>query len=310
MTIQGRKVFVDIRAEIEPFMDRFHNVREHEDKISMSSPFRFDRDPSFVLFLDRGIWVDLGVTETGMDKGPFTVLLAHLHGTDVPAIERYLLKKYLAFDTDGVKLDLRLRMGNDYLTIDPAMLDTLQPSKYLAGRGIGYDTQRRFMAGENAFTGRVYLPYFDTAGRLVNVKMRSITEKVFRCLDEGQPVNNHLFGWAQSANQSDLYVTEAEIDAMYLTGCGFPAVALGTAHMSDAQKALLIRHSAGVIVAATDNDKAGEKCARQLAKALSGYKIVRRAFYPDGAKDVNEIRPLTQLLTRPYPILENVEAPK
>jgi len=136
------------------------------------------------------------------------------------------------------------------------------------------------------------LPWFDTEGRLVNVKYRSVEGKAFRCADGGQALSNHLFGYAETLHADTLYITEAEIDTLYLATRGYASVALGTAHLSSIQENLILKHPAKSVIVATDADKAGEKAARDIAKRLGGYKDVFRLNIPDGCKDVNDIKPL------------------
>jgi DNA primase len=306
MRIDGYNVPVDIEAELDG-VDWGHNARRYPDKIHACCPFRDESTPSFVVFLDKGNWVDMGFARPGYEKGDFITLLAYLKGTDREAISRYLIRKYMALDVEGLALKLKLTLTpSPYPIMDSAVLDNLHPCEYLFRRGIDYKTQERFRVGYHAFKKAAVLPWFDTKGNLVNVKYRAVEGKAFQCADGGQHLNGHLFGWAQSLGTDRLFVTEAEIDSLYLAANGYTSVALGTAHLSPAQEKLIIKHPAKTLIIATDSDKAGEKCANDIARRLGGYKVVERFQFPDNCKDVNDVKPLTVKTAIPQFFLDGV----
>ena len=147
---------------------------------------------------------------------------AYLKGTDRENTKRYLIRKYLAVDPDGLSLDLKLTLEPPaYPVLDPSMLDNLQPCEYLAGRGIDYETQARYRVGYHTHKRAAVLPWFDTEGRLVNVKYRSVEGKAFRCADGRQALSNHLFGYTETLHADTLLITEAEIDTLYLATHGY-----------------------------------------------------------------------------------------
>ena len=292
MRIREFIVPVDIEAELDAF-DWGKNARRYPGKIHACSPFRDEETPSFVVFLDKGNWVDRGFAREGYESGNFITLLAYMRGSDIPNTELYLIRKYLSVDPNGLTLSLKLTLDPPpYPILDPAMLDNVGASEYLAYRGVSKATQARYKAGYHAFSKAAVLPWFDTRGKLVNVKFRSTTRKKFWCPEGGQEIRYHLFGWAQSLEHDTLYITEAEIDALYLASNGYGAVALGTAHMSPEQEILTKKHPAKTLVICTDNDPAGEKAAKDIAKRLGGYKDICRLCFPEKCKDVNDIKPL------------------
>ena len=292
MRIREFMVPVNIEGELSAF-DWGKHARFYPGKIHACSPFRDEETPSFVVFLDKGNFVDRGFAREGYEKGDFITLLAYLRGSDRANTELYLIRKYLAVDPNGLTLNLRLTLAPPpYPVLDIHMLDNVGPSNYLAFRGIDKDTQARYKAGYHAFSKAAVLPWFDVKGNLVNVKFRSTTRKKFWCPDGGQEIRNHLFGWQQSMTGDDLFITEAEIDALYLASKGHNAVALGTAHMSPMQENLILKHPVKRLIIATDNDPAGEKAAKDIAKRLGGYKDVCRLQFPSKCKDVNDIKPL------------------
>jgi len=138
---------VDIAGELAAF-DWGINARYYPGKIHARCPFRDESTPSFVVFLYKGNWVDRGFARPGYEKGDFLTLLAFLKGTDRENTKRYLIRKYLAVDPEGLTLDLKLTLEPPaYPVLDMAMLDNLQPCEYLAGRGIDYGIQARYRVG-------------------------------------------------------------------------------------------------------------------------------------------------------------------
>jgi hypothetical protein len=292
LRIREFSVPVDIDAELTSFEWGKH-ARFYPGKIHACSPFRDEETPSFVVFLDKGNWVDRGFAREGYERGNFLTLLAYLRGSDVPNTELYLIRKYLAVDPNVLTLSLKLTLAPPpYPILDPSMLDNLGASEYLAFRGISKATQARYRVGYHAFSKAVALPWFDTKGNLVNVKFRSTTRKKFWCPEGGQEIRYHLFGWRHSLEAETLHITEAEIDALYLASNEFDAVALGTSHMSPEQERLLLQHPAKRLVICTDNDAAGEKAAQDISKRLGGYKSICRFLFPKKCKDVNDVKPL------------------
>lgn len=292
MLIQGYNVPVNVCRELQEF-DWGTRCRWYPEKLHACSPFRQEDTPSFVVFFDHGNWVDRGFARAGYEKGNFVTLLAYLRGEDKPTTERHLLRKYLAVDVDGVSLDLRLILHPPVdEPLDAAVLDHVQPSEYLLGRGISHEVQRQFGAGHHPFLNAAVLPWWDRDGGLANVKYRAVDAKRFWFAKKHMRMDQHLFGALQCRGvEDDLYVVEGEIDALYLHSNGLAAVALGTAHMSEKQEKMLIQHPAKRIIIATDADAAGRKCAADIARRLGGYKEIGHFLHPEGCKDINDIRP-------------------
>ena len=97
-------------------------------------------------------------------------------------------------------------------------------------------------------------------------------------------------------------MTEAEIDAMYLTEHGYLSVALGGSQMSAYQAKELRRLKPCEVVIFTDNDAAGEKAARSITAHLLGQvKLTRIVFPTSSIKDANDFEPaqLRSIVTDP-----------
>lgn len=85
-------------------------------------------------------------------------------------------------------------------------------------------------------------------------------------------------------------ITESEIDCMRLWTLGIPAVALGTAHISQQQVELLFKLNVEELVIATDNDAAGRECARTLEEIFAGtFRVTYFDFDNTIAKDISDL---------------------
>ncbi|MDA8440764.1 MAG: CHC2 zinc finger domain-containing protein [Peptococcaceae bacterium] len=165
---------------------------------------------------------------------------------------------------------------------------------FLAVRGIPDLWQRRFRVGYDQGAAAITLPWFDRQGRCVGVKMRSVLDKHFWVyhLSEVGPNKITLFGinHVYRRREASVAIVESEIDAMYLWANGYPAIALGTAHITDKQLQELKNCPIESVTIATDNDAAGRKIATDLPVKLHWINDIRQVNWePFRAKDVNEL---------------------
>ncbi|WP_206566722.1 hypothetical protein, partial [Enterobacter cancerogenus] len=114
---------------------------------------------------------------------------------------------------------------------------------YLEGRGIDEKTQRLFNIGYDRDSKAITIPWHNRAGALVNIKVRSVKEKKFWYYQGGDKISNHVYGLdlIVSRQIKRVYITEAEIDCMYLWANGLPAVAIGGSSLSLSQRENLLR---------------------------------------------------------------------
>ncbi len=111
LNLGGRSVDVDIRYELEQF--DWTRPTWGGERLLAASPFRYDRTPSFYVYLEdtvsakAGYWGDSGAYDEEFARGGFVKLLAFLRGeTEDDAID-YLLETY-APAAEGGRLTLRL----------------------------------------------------------------------------------------------------------------------------------------------------------------------------------------------------------
>lgn len=303
LKIKGHEVEVDYPTELEPYMDRFENMRIRGEKLQACSPFRTERHPSFAVNLDNGSWVDSGADEESERKGSFISLLAFFRGEGVEETADYLLEKYthILDDVGGLKLDLNLTLKPEVtLLSQEKYADVIdKTSEYLINRGICPETQIYFQTGIGRKGDSIAIPWHDRFGRIINIKYRSMKGKEFWFSSGGQPIKNHVYGlWAVIRERCDqVWCVESEIDALYLWSNGIPAIAFGGASINETQKKLILNSGIKSLVIATDNDVVGHRFAKVLAEEFMGYMNCFRTKFPTGKKDVNElnIRELEQV---------------
>ncbi len=302
---------IDVLVELEPYMDKFERSKIDDGKLNSCSPFRIDKKPSFVIWLDHGNWVDSG---TGQ-KGSFIELLSFLSGDEPEDIRDHLFKSYGRItDTDTLLLKLNLELLEKDI---PHVFENGLPKEfrfrhpYLTERGISEKVQRACKIGYDKCNRAVVIPWMNKNGEIIRLQFRSVNSKMFWFSEEGQRIKHHLFGLNHVINRQDkvVWIVEAPIDALYLWSNEIPAVATGSATISKEQIKLLKHTGIQTLVLATDNDTAGGVFKEKLKKHFTGNKELFDFQYPTGIKDVNEIpaEALKRLTLRPvvYKFIKN-----
>ena len=295
--VAGQNLDIDVREELEDFLDQFKKMKIRDNKIQSCSPFRIEKTPSFAVNLTNGSWIDSGATEEQYRKGHFIELLAFLMGVTLDEAEAYLVSKYglILKDLDNLQLNLNLSLGEVEKKV--FQLEELKQymfrHPYLTNRGISEKTQRAFKIGYDMDNKAVMIPWMDKKGQIVNVKFRSIENKRFFYIKGGQRIKDHLFGlnFIYKLNCKEVVIVESETDCMYLWSMGIPAIACGTASLSEAQSDLLKQSPIESIILGTDNDVAGIRFKDFLKKHLTGSMKVFDIKIPDQYKDINDMPP-------------------
>lgn len=289
----GKMNNINFLEELEPYLHKFENQKQVDGKFMSCSPFRDEKHPSFVLFLDKGNWVDSG---TGQ-KGYFTELLAYLSGDDVESIQNHLKEKYQGIvDPDELKLALTFDL-NSYSNNNICAFMVLSQYQfrhpYLNQRGVSENVQKGFRIGYDKDTNSVVIPWTDKKGSIVRLMFRAVQGKRFWYGKEGDRIKNHLFGLyhVHRKQSKTVWIVEAPIDCMYLWSQGIPSVATGTASISWEQLKLLKQSPTEELIIASDNDFAGRKFKNQLIDNLGGVFTLKYLEFPDGCKDVNDMSP-------------------
>lgn len=291
MILRNIDLDIDYLEELEEF-DVWDKKRIREDKFQACSPFRSERHPSFACNLENGLWIDSGSSDDYLRKGNFVTLLAFLREETAEDVIAYLVDKYSPFNVEVETLELNLDLSLE--EEEPKTFNLheykkeLIPSAYLSSRGVSLKVQEVM----NTLTQdkSVGFPWHDVYGNVINIKYRSTTSKYF-WYEEGQPIKYHVYGLflVRKYHKKTVYVVESEVDALYLWSCGFPAIALGRAGMSEAQRILIMESGIETLVIATDNDKAGRRAGLEIIRELAGHMEIHCIELPRNVKDVNDV---------------------
>jgi 5S rRNA maturation endonuclease (ribonuclease M5)/uncharacterized protein YdhG (YjbR/CyaY superfamily) len=284
---------IDIRAELEEF--EWTRPQWHADKLLAASPFRYDRSPSFYVYLEdtpsapAGSWGDSGAYDAEWAKGGFVKLLAFLHNETEEETADYLRDKY------EVNIGSTLTLKVPTLKVQrnrQALTKVIQPqvSSYLTNRGITETAQRLASVGFDSSKSAVLIPWRLPDGRLANIKYRATWGKAFWYERGGIPIRELVYGIDRvySERLSEVVLCEAEIDALTWESVGVRAIAVGGANFTDQQADVIKRSPIERLTICADNDKAGAKLRVQIVGKLRGFVELHEAKVPAPYKDVNE----------------------
>lgn len=291
--IRGQDVNVDIEYELRQFS--WTNERWSSDKLIAASPFRYEHTPSFFVNLDGdyvGTWKDSGAFDNEWESGNFTRLLSYLRNETYEETEDYLLEMYgVEYSYDNLVLKppkLRVKGGRKALDFG-RLQEYAFRHPYLEDRGISEAVQRQMKVGYDRFRQAVVIPWFDTNGRLANMKYRKTCGKAFWYEKDGKPIGDLIYGLhlAYRRNIKRAVYCEAEIDAMSFMTAGVFGLANGGSSFNQRKADQLLKSPIEELVIVADNDPAGEKLRKELEKYLNG-KIRLTNGYVSGYKDTNE----------------------
>ncbi|ACV62714.1 TOPRIM domain protein [Desulfofarcimen acetoxidans DSM 771] len=294
LNIRGYQLDVDVARELRSY--DWSKPRWTGTKFLACSPFRADRIPSFVVWLNYGTWTDSGADDEDWKSGNFVKLLAFLRNESYEETEDYLLSEYCISYSNAEHLQLNIDLTQTQVSTDLLNNDILKRYAYRhpyleKQRGIEEKWQQGFRVGYCKKSHAVTFPWFDYRGDLVNIKFRSVIDKRFWYYSGGQPVKNHIYGlnFVIKTRKNRVYIVESEIDAITLWQAGLAAVALGGANLTRQQRNLLLQSPVEELIIATDNDLAGQRIADSIVRQLSGYLDIKKINLPEQVKDVNEL---------------------
>lgn len=296
ITIHGKTVEVDIRAELEEF--EWYRAKWSFDKLIAASPFRYDRSPSFFVRLEPyadypvGTWADSGAYDDEYKSGNFIKLLSFLRNETYEETVEYIFSKYCeTSEKDYKSLILPPMIIKSKTSILNHAIINVCKSPYLTKRRISESVQAEARVGKSRYHGFVAIPWYDPNGFLANVKYRATRGKVFFYEKGGRPIRELVFGAdLYKRYEGDLVVCEAEIDALSWRTAGVAAVAVGGVAFTEWHADILRRLPCSRIIVAGDNDKAGAKFNEQVANALKRDKRVGTLNWRGiTEKDANEL---------------------
>jgi hypothetical protein len=291
INVKGRTIDVDIRAELERFS--WQRARWTDTKLIATSPFRYDRTPSFFVNLDgeyAGTWADSGAYDSEWRSGNFVKLLAFLRNETEDETAEYLLETYAAtygFENLALRIP-RLVVERKREALDNGILTGFaEDYTYLKGRGISESVQRQLGVRYDAERQAVVIPWFMPDGKLANIKYRLTRGKAFWYEKGGMPIRDLVYGLDLRSNVAVL--TEAEIDAMSWRQIGVTGLATGGVSFTPAKRDLILRSAIEQLYIATDNDKAGRKLRDEVIRSLRGKIELLNVEFERGFKDSNEV---------------------
>lgn len=310
--IRGQDVNIDIEYELRQFS--WSNVRWSSDKLIAASPFRYEHTPSFFVNLDgdyAGTWKDSGAFDSEWESGNFTQLISYLRNETYEETEDYLLEMYgVEYGYDNLVLKPpKLRIENGIKTLDFGRLQEYAfRHPYLEQRGISEATQCTMKIGYDRFRQAVVIPWFDTNGRLANIKYRKTRGKAFWYEKDGKPIGDLIYGLhlAYRRNIKRAVYCEAEIDAMTFMTAGIFGLANGGSSFNQRKADQLLKSPIEELVIVADNDPAGEKLRKELEKYLNGKIRLTNGYVP-GYKDANEAM-VKEGATSLISVVDNAEA--
>lgn len=295
--VYHKLVNVDIMELLEDFT--WVRPRWTEDKLIAASPFRYDSTPSFFVNLTgdyAGTWGDSGAYDPEWESGNLPKLLAFLRNETYEEACEYLLKRFgyhEKFAGNEIELPpVEISTKTRHITLTEEELAEYQfRHPYLERqRGIPEKVQRFFGVGYSKADKAIVIPWRYPNGSLANYKFRKVRGKAFWYRRNGAPIRSLVFGIDKvyKYGLKEVVVSEAEIDAMSWWSARTPAIALGSASLSDKQVDIIRKSPIETLIISTDNDAAGRKIKRQLTEAMAGYVRLKTKEIPEGYKDANE----------------------
>jgi hypothetical protein len=222
---------------------------------------------------------------------------------------KWLVGRYNYSSQDRDELELNLYRGQaqktSYMDDDEveryhrALLNSEDACEYLFNRKLANWILHAYKLGYDPEDKTLLFPVRDMAGKVVFYKGRSITGKHFynaKDVDKSSlifglyEVCTGIFPQEVASADSEIWITESEIDALSLISYGIYAVAIMGSHISEEQCRELEKSPFRRFVIATDNDEAGRKGASQIKRLLipKGFRFTNLGWHTN-LKDINDL---------------------
>ena len=221
---------------------------------------------------------------------------------------KWLVGKYNYSAQEREPLDLNLYRGQaqkaSYMDEEEVerfyreLLKSREACEYLLKRKLAREVFELYKLGYDPADKTVLFPVRDIQGRVVFYKGRSIAGKHFynaKDIDKSSLVYGlyelcSLLELGEITPDTEIWITESEIDALTLISLGYFAVAIMGSHISEEQCRELERAPFRRFILATDNDEAGRKGASQIKRLLipKGFRFTNLRWHTE-LKDVNDL---------------------
>lgn len=290
---------IDVRAELEEYDWTRANWSDPR-RFQASSPFRYDKTPSFFVDTDEdspyyGCWGDSAADDPEWRSGTFIKLIQFLRKETYNETLYYIDAKYgIIALYDGILPLRRISLPKIAEEYRPLPLSTLEHyergSAYLSGRTIAEDVQRMMRVHTDTRRKATVIPWFNADGTLGNVKFRTNYAKTFWYAKGGRPIREMLYGIdvIYRRNIKRAAIVEAEIDAMTLMSAGIAAIATGGAAFTEDKRRLIVQSPLEEIVIVRDNDRAGRRWRNDIYESMRRDVRISIATIPFSVKDANE----------------------
>ena len=222
---------------------------------------------------------------------------------------KWLVGRYNYSTQEREPLELNLYRGQAQKTscmdeeeverFNKELLNSNEACEYLHKRKLASWILEAYKLGYDPADKTVLFPVRDMQGKVTFYKGRSIAGKHFynaKDIDKSSLVfglyelcNGH-FSQGVATPESEIWITESEIDALSLISQGEYAVAIMGSHISEEQCRELERAPFRRFILATDNDEAGRKGASQIKRLLipKGFRFTNLQWNTE-LKDINDL---------------------
>ena len=272
-----------------------NKIKKSGDNIAISCPFHKEgneQHPScFVYLRTDNDNVPFGYFKcfTCHEQGQLYKLVAKCLNYSIEQAQQWLIDNFSnTFSSSNLNLStIELNKSKEVTYLDPQILDNYRYiHPYLLNRGIKEDIIKKFSVGWNPDTDSVTFPVWDIHNNLIGITERSVKSKNFY-IPEGIDLPIYLLNYIISNNITEVYVVESQIDALYLWGFGYPAIALfGTGGKKSYE---ILKHSGiRIFHLCLDGDLAGRHGILRFVKNMPDNIIIDIVQLPQG-KDVNDL---------------------
>lgn len=271
-----------------------NTIRKTGNNYAITCPFHKEgqeRHPSCFVYLrtdDDEVPFGYFKCFTCYEQGQLYTLVAKCLECDEDTAKQWLVDNFSqTFSIESLGLTDIILENDKKEYLDESILDQYKYiHPYLLRRGIKEDIIKKFSVGWNPQTNSVTFPMWDEHNHLVGITERSVINKNF-FIPEGLDLPVYLLNFIKNKNISEVYVVESQIDALYLWGFGYPAIALiGTG----GKKAYNILRKSGIRIyhLCLDGDLAGRHGILRFIKNMPDDIIIDIIQLPQG-KDVNDL---------------------
>ena len=271
-----------------------NSIIDKGDNVFIQCPFHSDgreKHPSCTVFArDDDKYTDKGITHCfacGISVPLFTVV-GHCFDEDDDFGKEWLIQRFsnIFIEKQTVLPEIQLSRPKESFLDESILNQFAYFHPYQFQRKLSEDTILKYKVGYDKDTDSITFPVWDEKNRLRFVTKRSVTGKKF-FIPPGVKKPVYLLNFMIKENRDTVFVTESQINALYLNTLGYPAVALigtGTREQYEILNRCPVRH----YILAFDGDAAGDKGITRFLKNIRKDVFVDIMLLPRG-KDCNDL---------------------